>query len=684
MENINDFMPLSNDWNKERLDTLKQLMPDLFTSEGKLNIDEFKKIVDPLSIQELERYEFRWFGKSQAKRTAFTPSNATLIFDEHRSVNPSETENIIIEGENLEVLKLLSGSYREKIKCIYIDPPYNTGKDFVYSDNFTQDKKAYWEDAGITENGVKVDTNAESDGRYHSNWLNMMYSRLLIARQLLKEDGVIFISIDDNEVHNLRKLCDEVFGDENMIGTILWKKKTNGNNMGFIPPVHDYILIYAKSYENIDETAFGFPINEDYIKKNYSNFDNHPKGLWTTMDLSANHKGPYFPIKNPETNREFYPADGRYWVFNEIEVLKRIKDGRIIFGKNGNSSPTQRVFLVDREQKRFKAESWWDKHGMNEDGTTELKEIFGVVKVFDHSKPSKLLKNLVNISSKNDDLLLDFFSGTGTLGHAVTELNKEDGGNRKYILVQIPEATDEKSEAYKAGYKKISSITIERNKRVIANIVKEKADFERQITDLNGEISDWQLKIQSVQKQKPTLALGEDSDSKEVQGFKQKITLIEGKIAELTERINKIDILDKGFKVFQLTKSNFPRVEFAPDPDKTDEENIALLRKYISEKEAQLYNQFNQNELMCEILLKKGFLLNYTIVKQKGFTKNDIFLASDGDKELLVCLDTLLDMATIEYFKEHTDKKFLCLERALDTTKKWNLKHYMGDKFIAF
>jgi adenine-specific DNA-methyltransferase len=230
METIKDYMPLSTDWNNERLQILKQQFPDWFTSEGNLNIDEVKKAVNPDSVSETERYEFRWFGKSQAKRNAFTPSNATLVYDENRSVNPTESENIIIEGENLEVLKLLSGSYREKIKCIYIDPPYNTGKDFVYSDNFTQDKKGYWEDAEVIENGVKIDTNAETDGRYHSNWLNMMYSRLLISRQLLKEDGVIFISIDDNEVHHLGKLCNEVFGEENFVANFIWKSRQNKDN----------------------------------------------------------------------------------------------------------------------------------------------------------------------------------------------------------------------------------------------------------------------------------------------------------------------------------------------------------------------------------------------------------------------------------------------------------------------
>ena len=232
MENVQ-----SHDWNKERLEQLKQLMPDLFTNDGKLNISELKKVIDPKSVNETERYEFRWFGKSNAKREAFTPTDATLVYDEERSVNPSESENLIIEGENLAVLKLLSNSYREQVKCIYIDPPYNTGKDFVYSDSWKQDKAEYWEDAEITENGYKIDSNAETDGRFHSNWLNMMYSRILIARQLLKEDGVIFISIDDNEVHHLRKLCDEVFGEENFVSEIVWRKSDNQANIGQIARV---------------------------------------------------------------------------------------------------------------------------------------------------------------------------------------------------------------------------------------------------------------------------------------------------------------------------------------------------------------------------------------------------------------------------------------------------------------
>ncbi|MBT4837120.1 MAG: site-specific DNA-methyltransferase, partial [Methylococcales bacterium] len=278
MENVQ-----SHDWNSERLEQLKQLMPDLFTNDGKLNIGELKKLVDPQNVNEIERYEFRWFGKSNAKRDAFTPTDATLVYDEARSVNPATSENLIIEGENLAVLKLLSNSYREQVKCIYIDPPYNTGKDFVYSDRWKQDKAEYWEDAEITENGYKIDSNVDTDGRFHSNWLNMMYSRLLIARQLLKEDGVIFISIDDNEVHHLRKLCDEVFGEGNFVANIIWQKKYSPqNDAKYFSEMHDHIICYAKNKKTNGDVGWEINLLNRTKEQNdrYTNRDNDPRGNW--------------------------------------------------------------------------------------------------------------------------------------------------------------------------------------------------------------------------------------------------------------------------------------------------------------------------------------------------------------------------------------------------------------------
>ena len=324
---------------------------------------------------------------------------------------PEKNYNFLLEGDNLHSLHLLEKTHKGKVDVIYIDPPYNTGgKDFKYDDTFIDEK----------------------DGFRHSKWLSFMYERLIVSKKLLKESGVIFISIDDNEVSQLKLLCDEIFGVNNFVGMILWKKKTNGNNMGWLPAVHDYIVCYSKSIDNVFD--LGYELSEEDILEKYSNPDDDPRGPWVTTDLSANHVGPYFPVTNPKTGDVFYPPDGRYWVFNENEVKKRIDDGRIIFGKSGIARPVQRVFARDREMTKRKAESWWDKQAMNADATQELKDIFGVAKIFTHPKPSKLIQNIIKISCEKDGIILDFFAGSGTTAQAVLELNKQDGGNRKFVL----------------------------------------------------------------------------------------------------------------------------------------------------------------------------------------------------------------------------------------------------------
>lgn len=642
------FNPIENiqshDWNKERLAQLKNLMPDLFTNDGQLNINELKKVVDPNLVTETERYEFRWFGKSNAKREAFTPTDATLVYDEHRSVNPTESGNIIIEGENLAVLKLLSNSYREQVKCIYIDPPYNTGKDFVYSDKFNQDKSAYWEDAEVTENGFKIDTNTETDGRFHSNWLNMMYSRLLIARQLLKEDGVIFISIDDNEVHHLRKLCDEVFGEECFVAQFPWKKRTAKSDVPFgVSQDYEWIISYAKESYNAGLT----------IERKYYETDDYPNDRWRLSDLTTQRSSEErpncaFEMINPKNGNSYSYNPKRVWGVSKDTFQDYYNKGKIVFPDDYGflkiNSPAYRVFESEDKVKALekygsedaiKAVSTYlpKEVGRSEDGNKEMVDLFGG-KLFSFPKPSSLLQYFYSLINDPNALILDFFAGSGTSGQAVTELNQADGGNRKYILVQLPEATDEKSEAYKAGYKKISDITIKRNKLVIEKIIKEKKEAQ------------------------PDLFKAEVNEQEQLKGL--------------------------GFKVFKLQKSNFPRVEYAPDPEKTHEENVEALKKYIRDKEAQLISAFNKEELITEILLKNGFKLNYTLTKQEQFTKNEILFATDGDKETLVCLDGDLSEETVEHFKKHTEQKLIVLERALDTTKKWNLKHYMKDNFKAF
>lgn len=448
----------------ENLKKLQELFPSV-VKDGEVDFDALRAELGEFTEVGKERYELTWAGKQDAQILTGEPLvGKTLKYVAEESKNPETTENLYIEGDNLEALKLLQNSYRGKIKMIYIDPPYNTGEDFIYQDRrFQTQVESDIAEGARSEDGERLVLNPETSARYHANWLSMMYPRLRLARDLLQDDGVIFISIDDNEVYNLRKICSEIFGVDNFIGTILWKKKTNGNNMGIIPSVHDYILAYAKSIENIGD--IGYQVTEEYINKKYENPDNDPRGDWTTSDLSGNHKGPYFAITNPLTGEIFYPPEGRYWVFNEEDVKRRIADGRIIFGKTGRSRPVQKVFAQDRIKGRIRAESWWDKHGMNEDATNEIRELFGKGKLFTHPKPSKLLCNIVNISTFNNDTILDFFSGSSTTAHAVMQLNAEDGGNRKFIMVQFPEVCDEKSEAYNAGYKTISELGKERIRR---------------------------------------------------------------------------------------------------------------------------------------------------------------------------------------------------------------------------
>ncbi|MBI1837759.1 MAG: site-specific DNA-methyltransferase [Flavobacteriia bacterium] len=482
----------SHDWNQERLEQLKQLMPDLFTNDGKLNINELKQIVDPKSLNETERYEFRWFGKSNAKREAFTPTDATLVFDEERSLNPEHSENLIIEGENLQVLKLLSKSYREQIKCIYIDPPYNTGKDFVYSDNFDQDKKEYWEDAEMVENGLKIDTNMESDGRYHSNWLNMMYSRLLLARQLLREDGVIFISLDDNEIHHLRKLCDETFGESNFIGQLIW---TGGrkNDSKFISTSHEYILVYCKNFDVLKSEVKEWRIRKKGLDEIYNTYNklkfkykseiqsiekelkewfkglpnSHPSkahkhyscvdenGIFFPDNISwPGGGGPKYDVLHPKTKKPV-SIPSRGWLFSdETKMESLIKENKVHFGPDENSVPCLKSYLKDREFQVPYSVFYQDGRA----STKRLRALFGD-DFFEHPKDEIVLKELFEFSTTNDDIILDFFGGSGTTGQAILELNKEDNGNRKFILVQIPEITDINSKAYKAGFKKISDIT---------------------------------------------------------------------------------------------------------------------------------------------------------------------------------------------------------------------------------
>jgi adenine-specific DNA-methyltransferase len=646
-EKLNDLLPLSPDHNAERLAALKRLFPDLFTNEGRLNVDELKKVVDPALVSETERYDFRWYGKTASKREAFTPSRAALVYEKTRSVNPDKAGgNMIIEGENLEVLKLLSSAYRERIKCIYIDPPYNTGKDFVYSDRFTEGQKPYWAQTGVTEDGVKVDTNTDSDGRFHSNWLSMIHSRLLVARYLLRKDGVIFVSIADHEVQNLRRVMDDVFGQENFVAeiTVLCNPKGRSQDKYFATN-HEYLIVYSK--EPLPKGAFAIAKDEDQIEAEYPEEDDD--GKYRLLELRNTHRefgkhnrrNLYYPFYVSTEGEVFLePADDREKVLPNWEdgfegcwtweKPKAEKDGAFLVGHqvNGKWKVYRKSYAsgADRMLKTILT----DKTFFTERGQKEFNILFNSkAKIFQAPKSPFLLAQLFQTATGENDIVLDFFGGSGTTAQAVMELNKSDGCKRQFILAQIPELTVADSPANKAGFKKISEITIERAKRVITRFQKEAEGL-----------------------------LPGDPQREFADGL--------------------------GFKVFKLVKSSFPRVEFAPDPDKTEPENIELLKQYIRDKEATFHIQLEKETVLVEVLLKNGFMLDYTLTPRPEFTKNEVFLAKDAHKESLVCLDATLESETVDHFKKHKDLFFICLELALDTTKKWNLKHHLGDKLKAF
>ena len=631
METYNEHIPATPDMNQERLETLRRLFPDWFTQEGRLDINEVKKAVNPDEVEETERYEFRWFGKSAAKRNAFTPTRATLHYDAERSVNADKTENIIIEGENLEVLKILQQGYREKIKCIYIDPPYNTGEDFLYNDDFKENKEAYWERTAAKEDGIILDTNTVNDGRFHSNWLDMMYSRLLVARTLLKPDGVIFISIDDHEVHHLRKICDEVFGEENFVAQFIWEKRVNRENRNEVSVRHDYILCFSKDKLSEERRLAQLPMNEKALG-NYSNPDNDPRGLWKSdpAHAQAGHgtKAQFYTLIAPNGKEHKLPS-GRCWLYTKDVMDKAIKENRIWFGKDGNGVPRIKTYLNAKERGLTPESIIFAKDGStNEKAKNDLKDLFDGLAVFDTPKPVELISYLLELN-KDDGIILDFFAGSGVTAHAVMQLNVFANHNNSFICVQIPEKVDEESDAFEAKLKTISEITIARSKLASEKI---KKSFEGKIVTPEDQ-----------------------------------------------ERLDQL-----GFKVFTLSKSSFPRVDFAPDLQKSDEENMQLLQKYIKEKEIQLDLSFNDAELLTEILLKQGFMLTYKLELQPQFTDNNVYWATDGEREAYITVDTSLADKTVDYFLTHTDKKFICIERALDTTKKFNLKKAMGMRFFAF
>lgn len=481
---------MSSDIIQENIDYIAEKFPnallEVIDENGKL----VKKIDFEILRQELssviidekqERYQMTWPDKKKSMLLANSKINATLRPVKEKSVDFESTENLYIEGDNLEVLKLLRETYLGKVKMIYIDPPYNTGNDLVYEDDFSQSTNEYKVNSKqYDEQGNRLFSNNESNGRFHTDWLNMMYPRLKVAKDLLIEDGVIFISIDDNEYDNLKKICDEIFGARNFIVNIIWQKKFSPqNDATYFSNMHDYILCYAKKKKE-NKNAYGWErylLKRDVMPSNYSNPDNDPRGPWSSGDFTAEGPTPNCIYEIVAPNGQIHlPPQGKRWVYNKENYEQLRKENRFWFGKNGDAFPRIKRYWSEVQQGMVPNSMWfYEEVGHTQEAKQECNKLFECA-IFDYPKPVRLLKRIIEISTKNNDLILDFFSGSGTTAHAIIEKNIEDNFRRKFILVQLPEICDTKTEAFKNGYTNLCEIGEERIKRV-GNKIKNESNF---------------------------------------------------------------------------------------------------------------------------------------------------------------------------------------------------------------
>lgn len=476
MDRPNRMELQSADGAQLNLDALYQIAPSCFTevadpdTGGKrvVNFDVLRQLLGDNAVEDApEAYEFNWVGKQAARAEVLKPIKKTLRPVKEDSVDWDNTQNLYIEGDNLEVLKLLQKSYLGKVKMIYIDPPYNTGNDFVYHDDFAMSADEYAEASGsVDELGNKYIKNMDSNGRFHSDWCSMMYSRLMVARTLLSEDGVIFISIDEHEEENLKKISNEIFGCSNFVGTIIWERAfAPKNDAKYLSDSHDYVLVFAKT---IDKFQIGLLPRSEEANARYKNPDNDPRGPWTADNMtvktySANYD---YEIVTPNGS-VMSPPNGRCWFTSKERMDKLIQENRVWFGETGGNMPRLKRFLCDVQQGMTATTIWkYTEVGHNQEGRQELKKLFDNKGYFDGPKPLRLISRILTIANLSaNSIILDFFSGSATTAHAVMQLNAEDGGKRKYIMVQLPEETPEDSEARKAGYNTIPEIAKERIRR---------------------------------------------------------------------------------------------------------------------------------------------------------------------------------------------------------------------------
>ena len=470
------------DLTSENIEKIAALFPNCVTeaSDGHgglkraVNFEMLKQMLSPDVVDGDEAYEFTWVGKKAAIVEANKPIRKTLRPCVAESKDWDNTENLYIEGDNLEVLKLLQESYLGKVKMIYIDPPYNTGNDFIYADDFRMSGEEWSVESGEwSEDGDRLFKNTDTNGRFHSDWCSMIYSRLMLARNLLTDDGVIFISISDAEVDNLKKICDEVMGAKNYLGDIIWNSTKSVTNTALISVSHTYNLVYFRNIEYFVNHRNEFRLPEK--GEGFSNPDNDPRGEWKADPFQVGGWRPnqQYDIVNPKTGVVYKPNPGCSWKNDYVNFQRLLKDNRIVFGSTGEAGPQRKRFIWEAQERGMVAKTIWDDVETTTNGTQLLKKLFGQAGIFDNPKPVEFVKKLLQLGTHETAIVLDFFSGSATTAHAVMQLNAEDGGHRKFITVQLPEPCDEASEAYKAGYKNICEIGKERIRRAGEKILKE-------------------------------------------------------------------------------------------------------------------------------------------------------------------------------------------------------------------
>jgi len=601
-------------------DKLRAVFPQCFT-EWRLDIDKLLTMCGEYITDDFEKYEFKWKGKSECLQLAQKRSTGTLRPCKEESVNFDTTQNLYIEGDNLEVLKLLQTSYYRKVKMIYFDPPYNTGNDFVYEDDFADPMARYKE---ITSQTTK--SNPESMGRFHTNWLNMMYPRLRLAANLLRDDGVCFISIDDGEQANMRRLCDEVFGEENFVANIIWQKRTSPDARLNLGPAHDFIIVYAKYIELFKETLNKLELSEDRSSQ-YKNPDNDPRGSWASVDITGQTghatTSQFYEITTP-SGVKMKPPAGRCWAMAESTFNELVTDGRIWFGTEGSSRPRKKLFLSETEGANVW--TWWTNSevGHNQEASKEVKDLLGQGDLFTNPKPTRLIRRILQLvtNATSNDIILDFFSGSATTAHAVMSLNAEDGGNRRFIMVQLPELCDEKSEAFKAGYTNICEIGKERIRRA-----------GKKLTETDGQME-----------------LGEKKPP-----------------------------LDVGFRVFKLDESNLKIWDNTPI---SGEHSLMELERRLRGMLDIIKDDRSNLDVVYEVMLKLGQDLCEDIVELdiNGKTVYGV----GAEVTFIVCLAEHINAEDAEEMGEYAPGRVIFTDQCFDNaTDKSNVKLIMRDRGIT-